>query len=52
MADGIHYPSDILIRVNGVVKMSLFFGGGYSVLSLTNGGNKSVLYDRTSPVFT
>ena len=51
MADGIHDLSDILVRVNGVEKLLLFLRG-YPEISLTNGGNKSVIYDRTSPLFT
>ena len=51
MADGIHYLSDILVRVNGVEKLLLFLRG-YPEISLTNGGNKSVIYDGTSPLFT
>ena len=51
MADGIHDLSDILVRVNGVEKLLLFLRG-YPEMSLTNGGNKSVIYDGTSPLFT
>ena len=47
MADGIHDLSDILVRVNGVEKLLLFLRG-YPEISLTNGGNKSVIYDGTS----
>ena len=50
MADGIHDLSDIFVRVNGVEK--LLFLRGYPEISLTNGGNKSVIYDGTSPLFT
>ena len=42
MADGIHDFSDILVRVNGVEKLLLFLRG-YPEISLTNGGNKSVI---------
>ena len=51
MADGIYDLSDILVRVNGVEKLLLFLRG-YPEISLTNGGNKSVIYDGTSPLFT
>ena len=51
MADGKHDLSDILVRVNGVEKLLLFLRG-YPEISLTNGGNKSVIYDGTSPLFT
>ena len=51
MADGIHDLSDILVRVNGVEKLLLFLRG-YPEISLTNEGNKSVMYDGTSPLFT
>ena len=51
MADGIHDLSDILVRVNGVEKLLLFLRG-YPEISLINGGNKSVIYDGTSPLFT
>ena len=51
MADGIHDLSGILVRVNGV-EMLLLFLRGYPEISLTNGGNKSVIYDGTSPLFT
>ena len=51
MADGIHGLSDILVRVNGVEKLLLFLRG-YLEISLTNVGNKSVIYDGTSPLYT
>ena len=51
MADGIHDLSDILVRVNGVEKLLLFLRG-YPEISLTNGGNKSAIYDGTSRLFT
>ena len=51
MADGIHDLSDILGRVNGVEKLLLFLRG-YPEILLTNGGNKSVIYDGTSSLFT
>ena len=52
MAVGIHDLSDILVRVlNGVEKLLLFLRG-YPGISLTSGGNKSVIYDGTSPLFT
>ena len=51
MAGGIHDFSDILVRVNGVEKLLLFLRW-YPEISLTNGGNKSAIYDETSPLLT
>ena len=51
MADGIHDLSDIQVQVNGVEKLLLFLKG-YPEMSLTNWGNKLVIYDGTSPLFT
>ena len=51
MADGIHDLSDILVRVSGIENLLLFLRG-YPEISLTNGGNKSAIYDGTNPFFT
>ena len=51
MDDRIHDLSDILVQVNGVEKLLLFLRG-YPEISLTNAGNKSVIYVGTSPLFT
>ena len=51
MADGIHDRCDILVRVNDVEKLLLLLRG-YPEISLPDGGNKSVIYDGTSPLFT
>ena len=51
MADGIHDLSDILVRVSGIENLLLFLRG-YPEISLTNGVNKSVIYDGTNPLFT
>ena len=50
MADGLHNLNEILVRVNGVEK--LLFLRGYPEIPLTNGGNKSSIYDGTSPLLT
>ena len=51
MADGIPDHDEILVRVNCVEKFLLFLRG-YPEISLTNGGNKSAIYDGTSPLLT
>ena len=51
MADGTHDLSDILVRVNWCREVAVI-SEGVPRISLTNGGNKSVIYDGISPLLT